>query len=336
MPDRPKHEDDVLSAVRQFLHSSAANRALPEATFLLAAATSRLSVTNLEAWERHFRAELWIIDRTPSPSSPWPSGKTATRFVSWLDLCNGDGFMRERTLRTLLGGAPNSFFFALAIRRLNDWVPEVRAAACEHLPLIAKRSDPDQVADALWGTLPHCTSWGRVSEAEMQVLANLIAIEPMARALKSRILATTTGPATSILAQMGRTAVLDQWLSDIARNAIQPSVRASAYRFLLEGRVVWIVGRQWKWTDVRWCRGRFEPIFGERPLSAPMPFVDVLSMASADRSPMIRRVAGELLVRRLESAGRHAAELAKRLASDPFPSVAEHGKFALAKLNGRT
>jgi hypothetical protein len=297
-------------------------------------ATSRLSLTNLEAWEGKLRAELWKSKQVPSFSVRkfW---RRPTRFVSWLDLSHSDGFKREEALRALYEGAPNGFFFSLAVRRLNDWVPQVRAAARDNLPLIAKRSDPEHVVDALWKVLPHCSSWGRMEDADRQVLTDLVCIEGVTFALKSRIVSATAGPTTAIFAQAGRTPALDRWLSEIAKNAIQPSVRAKAYRCQLEGRMVWVAGRKWAWTDLRWCEGRFEPILGVRPLSLTSPFLEVLKMALADRSPIVRRVAGDLLIQQLEIVGTEAVNLAKLLASDDSPSVAERGRFALAQLSAR-
>ena len=329
-----QNEGDVLMAARRFVHSSIKGRGEVEAMACLVNVTSHLSLNNLEAWERKLRMELWEIDRYPP--SRWRLWKRPTRFVSWLDLCSGDGFRRERTLRALSERAPNGFFLSLALRRLNDWVSEVRAAAREHLPRIVERSDPKDVIDALWTTLPHFSTWARLGDAERQVLVDLISIDHLAVALKSRIVSAASGPATAILAQVGRAPKLDRWLGEIATSAIQPSVRAKAYRCQFERRMVWVVGRRWVWTDIKWCKGRFEPILGERPISPQGPFVEVLRMALSDRSPIVRRVAGEFLIQHLRDIGAESAGLAEKLASDPSPSVAERGRFALAQLCGHT
>lgn len=320
----------VLSAVRRFLHASAAGSEASEAMASLVAETSRLPLTHLEAWESALRTELWKVEEWRSTS--WRIWKKPARFVSWLDLCSGDGFRRERTLRTLSAGAPNAFLLLLAVRRLNDWVPEVRAAAREQVPAIASSSDPDHVVDALWHALPHSISWSRLEDRDRQVLSDLITRERVMPILKSRIISATAGPATAVLTQAGRSPALDEWLGEIAASAVQPSVRARAYRWLLEGRIVWVAGRTWKWTDVRWCRGQFVPILGERPRPVEPSFVVLLWSASADRSAAVRRLAGDMLIQRLESVGDEAVKLAELLASDPVPSVAERGRFVLAQL----
>lgn len=334
MPNQLQNGAAVSDAVRRLLAAGLAGYEVADAMTSLIAVTSLLSLNNLDNWERKIRAELWAMEQRLSPTR-WNASKTPARFASWLDLCSGDGFKRERILRTLSEGAPNGFFCSLALRRLNDWVPQVRAAAREHLPHIVERSNPERVVDALWSALAHCASWGRMQDADRQILADLISIKQVALALKSRIMKATAGPVTQILSQAGRAPALDGWLGEFASAAIQPSVRAKAYRCLLEGRMVWVVGRKWKWTDLAWCKGRFEPVLGERALSSQSGhFVANLRMASVDRSPLVRRVAAELLIKHLSSIGADAPRFAEQLASDPSAYVAERGRFALARLGG--
>lgn len=112
-------DDAVLAAVRRFLHAPPASGEALVALASLIAETSRLPLTHLEAWERALRAELWVTQKARTAPS-WKFWSKPTRLVSWLDLCSGDGYMRERTLRALSDGAPNGFFCSLAVRRLND------------------------------------------------------------------------------------------------------------------------------------------------------------------------------------------------------------------------
>jgi hypothetical protein len=331
MQHQQEHEDRVLSAVREFAKSINSGRKVVADMSVLVDATSSLSLSNLDYWERLFRWEFSKALKSSTPSK-WKLWAQATPFLTWIDLCGADGFTREKTLRSLSGAAPNSFFFALAVRRLNDWVPQVRQASREKIPIIAKDSNSEHVVDALCATLPHWNSWGRLEDAGKQVLLEITSIEAVAQALKLRIISATSGPMTSILAQAGRTATLDPCLSEIAKDAIQPSVRAKAYRSLFEGKMVWFEGRKWEWTDIRYCEGRLKPILSERNLSVTSPFLETLNLAAVDHSPMVRRVAGEMLIRELKTIGEESFKLANLLASDSSPSVAERGKFALKRL----
>lgn len=323
-------EEVVLKAIRVFLHSRADGGAA-DAMQSLVSITSQLSLSQLGFWEGRIRAVLESRDQ--SISNPgWKFWKRPTRFLSWLDLCSNNGFERERIVRVVTGGAPNRFFFAILVRRLNDWVPQVRAAARERIVDIAGQTPPEQVVDTLWSVYAHANTWGRMESEDRRVLASLIDAKEVALALKNRILSAIAGPATIIFSQASRSPALDPWMNELAISAVQPAVRAKAYRCLLERRAVWFAGRKWAWTELKWCKGRFEPILEERPLTIDVDVPEQLENASKDASPMVRRVAGELLIRNLKSIGADAVVLARRLAADRHPSVAARGRYALEQL----
>ena len=125
--------------------------------------------------------------------------------------------------------------------------------------------------------------------------------------------------------------LLDKYLSEIAENAVQPSVRAKAYRSQLEGRMVWVEGRKWEWTDIRYCKGEFKPIVAERTINMDTLFLEILNKSSSDRSPIVRRVAAEFLIREFDVLGEESLRLANLFASNKSPSVAERGRFALKR-----
>lgn len=297
----------------------------------LVAATSQLPLSKLDYWERLIRWEFAKALDATKPAS-WKFWVKRKRFLTWIDLSSFDGYKREKTIRTLSGAAPNSFFFALAMRRLNDWVPQVRSAAREQLPIIAKQSDPKHVVDVVCVVLSHWNSWGRLEDVDKQVILDIVCLREISQLLALRITSATAGPMSSILAQLGRIKILDTYLPEIAKNAVQPAVRAKAYRSLLEGKAVWFERREFEWTDIRYCEGRYQPVLSERDLSIKSPLLSTLKQASSDRSPMVRRVAGELLIRELPNIGGDAVDLARSLAGDASPSVAERGEFALKRL----
>jgi hypothetical protein len=325
-----ENQAPVQAAVRRVLKAGPTEGESHKAMALLISETSNIELSNLDMWERFVRAELWKSENDKS-ASKWMFWKTPSSFASWLDLCNGNGFKRERALRSSLGGAPNAFFLSLAVRRLNDWVPEVRAAAEQRLPQIAELSDPKVVVDVLWNTLPNWTSWGRLGDSNREVLLDLVSREPVSRALRTRLMEATAGPATAILAQAGRTDALDPWLGDLAKGAIQPSLRARAYRCLLEGRMTWVAGHKWIWTDKRWCKGRIDPVLGERPIHSGVPFQSTLRSALVDPSPLVRRIAADQLMLHKDSVGADFTAIAEALAADPAPYIAERGRFILSR-----
>ena len=298
------------------------------------AATSTLPLKNLDDWDRLIRDTL---SSSVSLAPPQRIGLSCHWMgsLSWLDMCHPDGFRRERALRTLCVKAPNSFLFALAARRLNDWVPQVRDAACEALPLIAELSDADIIVDVLFITLPYWNSWGRMGDAEKKSLLAILAMDKVVQALKKRLISSTSGPVATIFMQAGRTGGLDTALREIAELSVQPTLRAKAWRCLLDGKFVWAEGKRWQWIDKAYGLRRRVPVLNERRIATTSTFLECLKRATLDRSAMVRRVAGEMLIKELDNLGEDAVYLANLLAADLSPSVAERGRFALADLAKR-
>ena len=336
-------EEDLRAAVRGFAASMGSTSPIVADMSTLVRATSALPLSNLAYWERLIRDEFEFARRVRSVPEPrgWRallpfSGSKGTdrpaRHLTWIDLNSWDGRERERTLRTLAGPAPNGFFLALAARRLNDWVPQVRAAARETIPRLALSSDPEHVVDTLCAMLPTWIAWGRAEELDRQVIATLVTSQTVAASLKRRLIVSTAGPMSVILSQALRTPVLDEDLAQIAAKAVQPAVRARAYRALLIGKAVWVDARRWQWTDVRYCQGRLTNVLGERPLTVSPVLLETLITAAADHSSLVKRVAAEALVREMGNLGDSVLPLARRFAQDPSPPVAERGAFILQRL----
>ena len=296
--------------------------------------TSKLSLKGLDGWERLIRAEIFYSLRQYSQKES-DNDFQQVGSLRWMDICSADGFRRERALRTLSGGAPNSFLLALVVRKLNDWAPQVRVAARDALPLVAEKSDPEFIVDVLFITLPYWDSWGRMEDIDKEVLMKVVLMEKVANALKKRLLTSSSGPVATIFAQAGRTTALDDFLAEISEKSVQPSLRAKAYRCQFENRFVWAEGLTWQWIDKVYGLQRRIPALKERIIPMTRPFIDNLRMATNDRSPMVRRIAGEMLIKELNNIDDEAFELANILASDKSPSVAERGRYALADLEKR-
>ena len=325
-------EKEVVQAVQSFAKAIKANSNVDSNMGVLAEVTSRLKLVQLDCWERLIRDEFSSALEIKTGYKLWPSLKRE-RFLTWIDVFSWDGYSREKSLRSLNGPAPNSFFIALSLRRLNDWVPEVRAAAREQLPPIIERSSPTHIVDALSATLGNWESWGRMKEPDKEALFQILVSEHTFEAFIHHISSSTSGPMASILSQLGRSATTDRYLSEIAKNAIQPSVRAKAYRSQLEGKMKWLEGREWKWIDKRYGIRRRVPKLSERTLTENTPFKETLHAASADDSSIVRRVAAELLIRNLEVLGTESSlAYARDFASNSSSSVSERGRFALRHL----
>ncbi len=341
---REEVEADVRAAVREFAKSnSASSRGVADMSALVRI-TATLPLSNVAYWEQLIRVEYSAALRSPVEPvrSKWfdkfsfvPSNEKkraeSGRFLNWIDLVSFDGYIRERTLRTLTGSAPNGFFLAVVLRRMNDWVPQVRLAARDAVLPLVRASNPEDVVDVLCATLAAWISWGRAEMLDKQMLLELLSVEGIAESLKRRLITEPVGPMSTVLSQILRTPVLDEHLNEIAQHAVQPAVRARAQRALLAGKAVWIEESRWCRTDVRYYKGRMQYVFGERPLAETSPLIERLVSASEDRSPIVRRVAVDVLVGEMDRLGSAALPLARRLAMDPSSRVAERAAFVLRR-----
>lgn len=325
-------EKEVVQAVQAFAKAVKANSNVDSNMGVLSEVTSRLKLAQLDYWERLIRDEFSSAIEIKTGYKWWPSLKP-DRFLTWIDIFSWDGYSREKALRSLSGPVPNSFFFALSLRRLNDWVPEVRAAARERLPVIIEQSYPTDIVGALSATLGNWESWGRMKESDKEALFQILINEHTFDAFIQHILTCPSGPMTSVLSQLGRSATTDRYLTEISKNAIQPSVRAKAYRSQLERKMKWLEGRQWKWIDKSYGVRRLVPKISERKLSETPDFKSTLHAASEDNSSMVRRVAAELLIQNIETLGVDSSlSYARKFSTDSSSSVSERGIFALRQL----
>lgn len=182
-------EQQVISAVKDFARTiNSGSKVLADMSALVEA-TCQLPLSSLDYWERLIRSEYYnALDS--SAKTNWKLWSKPAQILTWLDLISWDGYRREKTIRTITGAAPNSFFFALAFRRLNDWVPQVREAAREKLPLIVDESDPEYVVEALCVTLSYWNSWGRIEQSDKEVLLDIISKQEISNVLKSKIISS--------------------------------------------------------------------------------------------------------------------------------------------------
>lgn len=314
----------VTSAVRRAVHAMSLHGVdSPEAQQCLRSvyaftAKLPLRITHLS---RFIAAELFGGDQSRRP-------------VSWLDLCNPSGHVRERCVRALAEPAPNAFFFALFLQRLNDWVPQVRVAARERLPWIAAATPGDLMAEALWASLPSLGSLGRMGDAERAAFFAVIELPGVLDPLLRIILDAQAGPTARCLLLACRSPALDCRLEQIAREARQPAVRALAWRVLIEGSVEWVTARKWVWTDLRWCKGRYVAITDRRALTLAGVRSSQLDEASRDHSAYVRRTAAGLLIRCLNEVDREVARaIAARLSMEAWPLIAERGRYLLRQLH---
>lgn len=301
----------------------------------LAEASCQVEPKHISAWEKYLRWETLSIKYRRKPKK-WQFWRKQPAFPEWVNIASVDGYERESGIQAITTGAPSAIFFALLIRRLNDWVPQVRAAAGKKVVVVARASESDIIANALCAVLPRWTSWGRWKEQEKLRLMEVVELDHVSRALCEKLISNTSGPMSQVLSQVGRSDAIDENLPDIAVKSIQPAVRARSYRMLLERKSVWVEGRAWKWTDIRYSEGKYVPVLGERKIHLAVPLIATIEQALSDSSPAVRRVGAEKFIQHLDEFGERAVHISAKIASDRSSSVAERGRFAqrrLRKLN---
>ena len=278
--------------------------------------SNRSNFNSIEHWEREIRYQC--IEQVDSSSRPFFRKKIS---LPWINIVHWDGYQRENALKKIIGGAPNAFFFVILLRRLNDWVPQVRDTATTEIIRIAQETPSDIVSQGLYGILPHWRSWSRINTAQRQVIIDLISSPQVIDKIRLHFCCHYSGIPVATFMECARLPVFDKYLLGIAHKARQPSFRAKAYRSLFEQRI-------------SWCNGisRMKPIIEHRSIDVPIVFETLLKQASIDPSPHVRSLAAEILIKELPTLGGQAMEYAELFNKDDSKSVYERGDFALRKL----
>lgn len=327
-PLRAGQEARLREAVRRVATGRGSSRKAINAASSFVEATASLSLRDLNECVAIIRDEEWSARRSVMVKRWWKPRRPPEQTLTWLDLMSWDGFRRERMIRSIAGGLPNSFLFAVLLHRLNDWVPQVRAAACEVVPVAARATEPGVVATVLLSLLPRTPTWGRTGPEEMDTLLDLLTVPSVTEAVCAKLRHATSGPAATALTQALRRDAMDPHLETLTE-AVQPAVRARAYRTLLDGRARWTDGYEYVWTDKSMGERKKVPAVKYRTLTARPSIEGVLTRALVDRSAAVRRVGGDALIAHRHDLGAMTTELAKRLAADPYPSLAERGRWLL-------
>lgn len=236
----------------------------------------------------------------------------------WLGLIAPDGQIRDLALRMATGPLPSAFVAGAIVRRVNDWVPEVRAAARGHVPALLAASPTDIAGPALVLALRQDRAgrgWGR---AEDGAVAVLLRDRRNLDAVLSYLTMSSAGSGPSVLPGILRAGHGDGALHRLATTAVQPGVRAVAVRALVAGEARWSEGRRWQWIDKPMGIRRRVPAFGTRPLTVPkIDRAEILTFAR-DPSARVRRAVLDGLD---DTRPEGLVSVAAVLRDDPWPSI---------------
>jgi hypothetical protein len=249
--------------------------------------------------------------------------------LEYLFIFHRDGYVREAALKRILAPLPSAFLFAAIAWRLNDWVLPVRKAAAECALRCFPATSPDDIAEAALTLLSRENSWGRWAE-ERSALAAAFARVDVANSLAMLISTRRTGPMATVLHYALRESSLDRHLEALAREAIQPAVRATAVKTLIDGYATWPDGWEWQWVNKPSGIRRRNTLYGKRPLQYSAERLALIEASARDPSVIVRRVAASSLIQ-YEFESEIVQKMAEVLSLDKAPSVRERGEFLMMR-----
>ncbi|MGJ4880664.1 hypothetical protein [Bradyrhizobium sp. HKCCYLRH1065] len=262
--------------------------------------------------ERIYFRELSIMRRTPE--------------CAWIFLFHPNGHVREAALDTLQTPPLSAFFLAAVAWRLNDWAEPVRRAAARYVQRVQRQIAPDVAASSAPYLLDRRHSWGRWGSSEADLLDEVFGRPDVLPIIAGFLQRTANGSLAKYLRLVVRYPAIDQYLPALAASAIQPQVRAIAYRCLLTGSVTWFAGYGLEWIDKVYGIRKRIPKFDRRPLQDIALPPGLFWQAARDASVIVRRAAADALI-----ASRAAVPDEDRLIAhfeqDKNPSVRSRADF---------
>ena len=254
---------------------------------------------------------------------------TTTPELAWLFLFDFDGRIREAALEAIQAPPPAPFFFVALAWRLNDWAVPVRAAAVRCCVRVLPGAAPPVAARSALFLLDRRLAWGRWRN-EQQVLDRVFGQPDVIAVIADLVREGPTGALAACLRHALRYPAIDGHLQRLATKAVQPAVRAVAFRCLIARRATWIEGFTWIWADKIYGIRKRVANLGSRDISVQQPLAALIAQGTLDRSPAVRKVAADALIE-FESRVPDAAPLIARLANDRNAAVRARADFMLRR-----
>ncbi|WP_370235180.1 hypothetical protein [Brevundimonas sp.] len=237
------------------------------------------------------------------------------------------GYLREAALQRLDRLPASPFFVAALFWRMNDWVPQVRASAVAETPRLLKSTSPAAIAGAAPYLLSRHLAWERWEMSAQDTLTHALCRDDVAKALAEHLCSSASGPIAKTMQLAMRVPTLDQALPRLSRTAVSPHVRRNAYEAMATGQVKWPIAKGRKTAPyLRTPKYEYE----SRRLSISFPLEEVIADAASDRSPIVRRGALDILIRKPTDL-KPFLGLLNTLKSDPSPAVRQRSEFLIQK-----
>jgi HEAT repeat associated with sister chromatid cohesion len=248
--------------------------------------------------------------------------------LEYLYIFHRNGRLREQALNRVHGPLPSSFVAAAVAWRLNDWAPQVRDSAVNCARRCFDKTDPAVLARFFLSTLYQQASWGRWSEVERELISRQLRRSDVTSELAQLMLTERNGPLPSALAYVCRFPEIDCHLESLAKNAINPGIRAIALRALIDLEARYANGTQWRWIDKPMGQRRKEPRIECRQLTITANRKELYLLGLGDKSAIVRRIALSGIIK-FDRHGLGYQKLAREYLSDPSPSVRARAEFII-------
>lgn len=278
-------------------------------------------------------AKVFTRRRSIQSTPPAPNNPLVAK------LNNHSGYVRQATLNQLNGPVNDPETFRAVFLRLNDWVPQVRAAALAALLRCVETTSAEVWLPILKTLLPQMGTWQRWAKGPQpsprDVAYDLLLRQDVLDGLLVDLLHSREGKLGKVFALLYRNVLLDAHLQEIASKATLPHIRGMALTCLLTGEMRWPTGAtQLIWVDKPLGKRRLERVYKTRPLSVDVPLLQVLETATADKARGVRLNAADGLIahRQNPEVIPQIPALMDRLGNDPSPAMQGRMEFLRRKL----
>ena len=252
--------------------------------------------------------------------------------LAFVFMFHGDGRIREHALRNLGGPLPSPANVFAVLRRLNDWVPQVRNAARDAALRSLPETSASVIVPALKSLLPGVSSWLRWEESGREIFGAVLRRADVAEALLATVISSREPKLGLVFRELSRSQSIDPQLERVWREARLPHIRAMALGALLCGKVT-LPSHETRrvWIDRSLDRYRIEPVFLSRDVTVRPDRLALIAEAARDRMAIIRKRAadGLVLLRNDPDLRPHLEQTARRLENDSNMGVRERVAFFL-------
>lgn len=265
----------------------------------------------------------------PKPKSSLLDELNSNPDLGWLLIFHGNGYVRQAALETLADAPESEFEFSAIVYRLNDWVKNIRTAAAQYAAMFFPKTRSDIVGQSSFFLLAQAQVLSRWNQDGQTLLEGAIYRPDVLQHLKDQFLSVRSGRVGHTLQQILRRPDFDTQLSELARDAILPSVRAVAMDALLNNRCRWFVGHKKQWVDKVFGISRSVAEFESRPVNVFSDFDSLLRDAASDNSAQVRKIAADAINVNVNNTSKTIDEVARTLQQDKNASVRSRIDFFL-------